>query len=87
MKLRNFLSRIKISGVDVFAEICMPHASQIRQTGIPEVLTWGLILCQWTVALGATVIGTVSTEAKAEIAHAHGPLESRVTSGSTILTN
>jgi NADPH2:quinone reductase len=32
----------------------------------------GLVLCQWAAALGATVIGTVSTEAKAEIAHAHG---------------
>ena len=32
----------------------------------------GLILCQWAAALGATVIGTVSTEAKAEIANAHG---------------
>jgi len=32
----------------------------------------GLILGQWAAALGATVIGTVSTEAKAEIAHAHG---------------
>src|SRR5258706_1221876 len=32
----------------------------------------GLILCQWAAALGATVIGTVSTEAKAEIAHANG---------------
>src|SRR5437868_3225023 len=32
----------------------------------------GLILCQWAAALGATVIGTVSTEAKAELAHAHG---------------
>lgn len=32
----------------------------------------GLILCQWASALGATVIGTVSTEAKAELAHAHG---------------
>jgi NADPH2:quinone reductase len=32
----------------------------------------GLILCQWAAAVGATVIGTVSTEAKAEIAHAHG---------------
>ena len=31
-----------------------------------------LILCQWAAALGATVIGNVSTEAKAEIAHAHG---------------
>lgn len=32
----------------------------------------GLILCQWAAALGASVIGTVSTEAKAELAHAHG---------------
>ena len=32
----------------------------------------GLILCQWAAALGATVICTVSTEATAELAHAHG---------------
>jgi NADPH2:quinone reductase len=32
----------------------------------------GLFLCQWAKALGATVLGTVSTEAKAELAHAHG---------------
>ena len=32
----------------------------------------GLILCQWARALGATVIGTVSTPAKAELARAHG---------------
>jgi NADPH2:quinone reductase len=32
----------------------------------------GLIVCQWAKLLGLTVIGTVSTEAKAEIAHAHG---------------
>lgn len=32
----------------------------------------GLILCQWAKHLGATVIGVVSTEEKAEIAHAHG---------------
>ncbi len=32
----------------------------------------GLIMCQWAKALGATVIGTVSTEAKAEMARAHG---------------
>jgi NADPH2:quinone reductase len=32
----------------------------------------GLILCQWANALGATVIGTVSTEEKAELARAHG---------------
>jgi NADPH2:quinone reductase len=32
----------------------------------------GLILCQWAKHLGATVIGVVSTEEKAEIARAHG---------------
>lgn len=32
----------------------------------------GLILCQWAKHLGATVIGTVGSEAKAEIARAHG---------------
>ena len=32
----------------------------------------GLILCQWANALGATVIGTVSTDEKAELARAHG---------------
>ncbi|WP_424137642.1 quinone oxidoreductase family protein [Roseomonas chloroacetimidivorans] len=32
----------------------------------------GLILSQWAKALGATVIGTVGTEAKADIARAHG---------------
>jgi len=32
----------------------------------------GLIACQWAKALGATVIGTVSNEAKAEMARAHG---------------
>jgi NADPH2:quinone reductase len=32
----------------------------------------GLIMCQWAAALGATVIGTVGTEEKAELAKAHG---------------
>lgn len=32
----------------------------------------GLIACQWAAALGATVIGTVSNEEKAALAHAHG---------------
>lgn len=32
----------------------------------------GLIACQWAKALGATVIGTVGTEAKADVARAHG---------------
>ncbi len=32
----------------------------------------GLLLCQWARALGARVIGTVSSEAKAELARANG---------------
>ncbi len=32
----------------------------------------GLIACQWARRLGATVIGTVGSEAKAELARAHG---------------
>ena len=32
----------------------------------------GLIVCQWAKLLGLTVIGTVSSPAKAEIARAHG---------------
>lgn len=32
----------------------------------------GLILCQWAKSLGATVIGTVGSEAKAALARAHG---------------
>jgi NADPH2:quinone reductase len=32
----------------------------------------GLIACQWAKALGATVIGTVGSDQKAEIARAHG---------------
>ncbi|TVR96281.1 MAG: quinone oxidoreductase [Rhodospirillales bacterium] len=32
----------------------------------------GLILCQWARHLGATVIGTVGTDAKADLARAHG---------------
>ncbi len=32
----------------------------------------GLIMCQWAKHLGATVIGVVSTEAKAELIRAHG---------------
>jgi NADPH:quinone reductase-like Zn-dependent oxidoreductase len=32
----------------------------------------GLLLCQWARALGATVLGTVSSEEKARLARAHG---------------
>ena len=40
----------------------------------------GLIMCQWAAAIGATVIGTVSTDAKAELALANGCHHAIVTS-------
>ena len=40
MKLWNYLSRIRVYGIRVVAEICMAHAMQIRQTSGPEVLNW-----------------------------------------------
>jgi len=39
----------------------------------------GLIACQWARALGVTMIGTVSTDEKAEIAKAHGCTHTIVT--------
>jgi NADPH2:quinone reductase len=44
----------------------------------------GLIACQWARALGVTMIGTVSTDAKAEIARAHGCTHAIVTSRENI---
>jgi len=43
----------------------------------------GLLLCQWARALGARVIGTVSTEAKAALARANGCEHPIVTRGNT----
>jgi NADPH2:quinone reductase len=43
----------------------------------------GLIACQWARALGVTMIGTVSTEAKAEVARANGCAHVIVTGGMT----
>jgi len=44
----------------------------------------GLIACQWAKALGVTMIGTVSTDAKAEIARAHGCAHTIITSRENI---
>ncbi len=44
----------------------------------------GLIACQWASALGATVIGTVSTDEKAALASAHGCRHPIVTSRENI---
>jgi NADPH2:quinone reductase len=43
----------------------------------------GLVACQWARAIGVTMIGTVSTEAKAEVARAHGCAHAIVTGGMT----
>jgi NADPH:quinone reductase len=43
----------------------------------------GLIACQWARAIGVTMIGTVSTETKAEVARAHGCVHTIVTGGMT----
>ncbi len=50
------------------------HAVQPGETILVQAAAGGvgLMLCQWAKAIGATVIGTVGTEAKAEIARAHG---------------
>jgi NADPH2:quinone reductase len=40
----------------------------------------GLVACQWAKALGVTMIGTVSTDEKAELARAHGCTHTIVTS-------
>src|SRR6476620_10353256 len=44
----------------------------------------GLIACQWARALGVTMIGTVSTDAKAETARKHGCAHTIVTSRENI---
>ena len=43
----------------------------------------GLVACQWARAIGVNMIGTVSTEAKAEVARAHGCAHVIVTAGMT----
>ena len=50
------------------------HALQPGETVLIHAAAGGvgLLLCQWAKAIGATVIGTVGTEEKAEIARAHG---------------
>jgi NADPH:quinone reductase len=44
----------------------------------------GLILCQWAKHIGATVIGVVSTEQKAELARAHGAAHTVVGHGNLV---
>lgn len=58
------------------------HAVQPGETILVHAAAGGvgLILCQWASSLGATVIGTVSSDEKAELARAHGCEHAIVTS-------
>jgi NADPH2:quinone reductase len=54
--------------------VCGTYAVQTGETVLIHAAAGGvgLILCQWAKHLGATVIGTVSTEEKAALARSHG---------------
>src|SRR5256885_2100879 len=51
-------------------EVGEPEGGQVKIR--QEAGGVGLIMCQWAASLGATVIGTVGTEEKAELARNHG---------------
>jgi NADPH:quinone reductase len=63
-----------LKGMTVQMLIRRVHAVQPAETVLFHAAAGGvgLIACQWLKALGATVIGTVSSDAKAEVARAHG---------------
>jgi NADPH2:quinone reductase len=63
-----------LQGMTVQVLLRQVHPLQAGETILVHAAAGGtgLILCQWAAALGATVIGTVSSGAKAELALAHG---------------
>jgi NADPH2:quinone reductase len=65
---------IMLQGMTVHMLVRRVHQVQAGQTILVHAAAGGvgLVLCQWAKALGATVIGTVSTDEKAELARAHG---------------
>ena len=65
MMLQGMTVRMLLRGV---------HAVQPGETILVHAAAGGvgLIMCQWARAIGATVIGTVSTDDKAEMARTHG---------------
>lgn len=65
MMLQGMTVRMLLRGV---------HAVQTGETILVHAAAGGvgLIMCQWARAIGATVIGTVSTDEKAEMARTHG---------------
>lgn len=65
---------IMLQGMTVHMLVRRVHPVQARETILVHAAAGGvgLVMCQWAKALGATVIGTVSTDEKAELARAHG---------------
>jgi len=65
---------IMLQGMTVHMLVRRVHPVQAGETILVHAAAGGvgLVLCQWAKALGATVIGTVSTDEKAELARAHG---------------
>ena len=63
-----------LQGMTAQMLLCETHPVQPGDTILVQAAAGGtgLILSQWANALGATVIGTVSTAEKAEVARAHG---------------
>ena len=65
---------LMLRGLTVQALLRQVHRLEAGQTILVHAAAGGvgLLLCQWAAHLGATVIGVVSTEHKAELARAHG---------------
>jgi NADPH:quinone reductase len=65
---------ILLKGLTVDALVRRTHAVKAGETVLVHAAAGGvgLILVQWLKALGATVIGTVGSDAKAELARRHG---------------
>lgn len=65
---------IMLKGLTVHSLVRRTHAVHAGETVLVHAAAGGvgLLMVQWLKALGATVIGTVGTDAKAEIARRHG---------------
>ena len=63
-----------LQGVTAWMLLRAVHRVQAGETILIHAAAGGvgLIVCQWATALGATVIGTVGSDEKAELARAHG---------------
>jgi NADPH2:quinone reductase len=63
-----------LKGLTAAALILRTHPVAAGETVLVHAAAGGvgLIMCQWLALLGATVIGVVSTDAKAAVARAHG---------------